>query len=112
MFGLLSERVLVPPRSSMAAASNVRLRWVVRLAHHLRDDVMRNAKNLKGLVDPVGQYKYYIFPHLPEAFRAARAKYKEKMDTVDSTQQELTRHSPDLGTSIRNQTVSGWGCAH
>ena len=58
---------------------------VVHLAQNLRDDVMRNAKNLKGLVDPEGQYKYYVFPHLPEAFRAARAKYKEKMDSIIPT---------------------------
>ena len=50
---------------------------VVRVAFHLRELVMQNAKKLKDVVDPVGKYKFFVFPHLPEAFRAARTKFKK-----------------------------------
>ena len=68
---------------------------VVRLAHHLHDDVMKNTKNLKGLTDLEGKYKFYVFPHTPEPFRAAKAKYKEKIDSL-AEQNE--------GKSVDNQT--------
>ena len=38
---------------------------------------MTNAPKLKNRVDPEGKFKYFVFPHLPEAFRAARAKFKK-----------------------------------
>ena len=45
---------------------------------------MANAKNLKGQVDPQGHFKFYVFPHLPEAFRAARAKHRPKVQEVQA----------------------------
>ena len=41
---------------------------------------MKNVKNLKGQVDPQDKFKYYVFPHTPESFRATRAKYKDLVE--------------------------------
>ena len=53
---------------------------IVRMAPSLKDEIMKNAKNLKGKSDPDEHFKYFVFPHLPEAFRAARAKYQPKIE--------------------------------
>ena len=50
---------------------------------------MQNAKNFKGQVDPEGKYKYYVFPNLPEAFRATCAKYKSKVDKISEDNASL-----------------------
>ena len=56
---------------------------VVRVAPNLREKVMKNAKNLKGQFDPEDHFKYYVFLHSPEAFRATRAKHKNFIDQTN-----------------------------
>ena len=56
---------------------------VVRVAPNLCEKVMKNAKNLKGQSDPEDHFKYYVFPHSPEAFRATRAKHKNFIDQTN-----------------------------
>ena len=34
--------------------------------------------------DPQGHFKFYVFPHLPEPFRAARPKYQPKVQEVQA----------------------------
>ena len=74
------ERIKCPPQ------------LVARVAPHVKDLVMQNAKNLKGQVDPEGKYKYYVFPNLPEAFRATCAKYKSKVDKISEDNASLPDH--------------------
>ena len=55
---------------------------VVHLAPSLRDDIMKNAKNLKGQSDPEGKYKYFVFPHLREPFHAVRVKHQARIEEI------------------------------
>ena len=57
---------------------------VIQVAPHLRETIMSNAKNLKGQVHPEGCFKFYVFPHVPEAFRATRAKHQERIDEIQT----------------------------
>ena len=55
---------------------------IARVTLDLKERVMKNAKNLKGLSDPDSQVKCFVSVNEPEAYKAAQKKYKSMMDSI------------------------------
>ena len=81
---------------------------VVRVAHHVRDKVMKNAKNLKGQVDPQDKFKFYVFPHAPESYHATKAKCKEFSEqTATENEERLPGHQKKVKINSTKCMVNG-----
>ena len=55
---------------------------IVKCSQKLRDLAVQNRKILGGQVDQKGGFTYFVAPYLPEAFKAAKEKYRSKVDEV------------------------------
>ena len=77
---------------------------IARVPHHLRAEIMKNVGKLKGKMDPDAGFKYYVIPHTPEAFRAARAKHQQRIDDIKKDNELLSernkRHTRLTGTQF------------
>ena len=55
---------------------------VAKVTLQLKEKIMSFAKNLKDVTDPVSGAKCFVSVNEPEAYKAARKKYKSMMDRI------------------------------
>ena len=55
---------------------------LAKVVPQLKERIMKNAKNLKGQVDPQSKGKCFVTVNEPEAYKSARQKFHSVMDAI------------------------------